>query len=81
MDVRFVPGLGEVTHLRFYHHDGNPSPLSWEELQEGKRDLGFGDCLAVEIYPPDAEVVNEANIRHLWVLPPGVPVSLLSLRR
>ena len=79
MGVRFVPGLGSVFHLRFYRSDGSNEPLSWEDIQEGKRDLGFGDSAAVEIYPPDSEVINDANIRHLWVLPDGV--SLPSLFR
>lgn len=42
--------------------------ISWDELQEIKRQIGYGDRLAVEIYPPDRDVVNVANMRHLWVL-------------
>lgn len=41
--------------------------LTWDELQAIKRDCGFGEALAVEIYPPDRDVVNVANMRHLWV--------------
>lgn len=43
--------------------------LTWDELQEIKRQVGFGDLWAVEVYPPDAEIVNVSNIRHLWLLP------------
>lgn len=41
--------------------------LSWDDLQQIKRECGYGAHDAVEIYPPDVDVVNVANIRHLWV--------------
>ena len=43
--------------------------ISWEELQRLKRECGRGDLDAVEIFPADSDVVNVANMRHLWVLP------------
>lgn len=43
--------------------------ISWDDLQEIKTAVGYGDEWAVEIYPPDADEVNVANMRHLWVLP------------
>ena len=48
--------------------------LTWDELQDVKRQVGRGDLWAVEMYPADAHVVNVANMRHLWVLaaPPRI---------
>lgn len=43
--------------------------ISWDELQRLKAEAGYGDRFAVEIYPADSEVVNVANLRHLWILP------------
>ena len=43
--------------------------ITWEELQEIKKTCGYGDLDAVEIYPREKDVVNVANMRHLWVLP------------
>lgn len=43
--------------------------LTWDELQAIKRDVGFGDWHGLEIYPPDQQVVNVANIRHIWISP------------
>lgn len=43
--------------------------ISWDQLQEIKNALGFSDRDAVEIYPAAADVVNVANMRHLWVMP------------
>ena len=45
--------------------------IPWEDLQRLKREAGYGDHEAVEVFPPDRDVVNVANIRHLWVLNPG----------
>lgn len=41
--------------------------ITWDELQALKRECGYGAHDAVEIYPADPDVVNVANIRHLWV--------------
>jgi len=42
--------------------------ITWEELQEIKSQCGYGHLDAVEIYPKEKDVVNVANMRHLWVL-------------
>ena len=42
--------------------------LSWEVMQKIKSDIGYGDAFAVEIYPPNEDVVNVANMRHLWLM-------------
>lgn len=49
--------------------------LTWDELQAIKRQIGLGDCYAVEVYPPDRDVVNVANMRHLWILPEPLPIG------
>jgi hypothetical protein len=43
--------------------------ITWDELQFIKRHVGFSDKWAVEIYPGDSQIVNVANMRHLWILP------------
>lgn len=63
--------------LRVWREDwyGN---IGWDELQVIKN-LAFGeDQAAVEIYPPQNEVVNKMNMRHLWVLPDGVQLPNLT---
>jgi hypothetical protein len=49
--------------------------IPWHELQRIKRECGRGDRDAVEIFPRDADVVNVANMRHLWVLPALLPYA------
>jgi hypothetical protein len=43
--------------------------LSWDELMEIKRQAGYGDRYAVEVLPGDADIVNVANMRHIWIMP------------
>jgi hypothetical protein len=47
--------------------------ISWDDLQEAKRECGRGERWAVEVYPDDREVVNVQNMRHLWLLPDAPP--------
>lgn len=42
--------------------------ISWDDLQRLKGECGRGDRWAVELFPPDAEVVNVANLRHVWLV-------------
>ena len=49
--------------------------ISWDDLQRLKREAGFGGLEMVEIYPPDADLVDVANIRHLWIVSTRMPFS------
>lgn len=42
--------------------------ITWDDLQRLKRECGYGDSDAVEVFPADDDVVNVANMRHLWIL-------------
>lgn len=42
--------------------------ITWDELMECKCSCGFGDRWAVEVFPPDSQVVNVAPIRHLFLV-------------
>ena len=52
--------------------------ISWDELQRLKSELGYFHRDAIEIYPPDHDVVNVANMRHLWVLAELVPFGWMA---
>lgn len=41
--------------------------ITWDDLQRLKRECGHGNAIAIEFYPPDRDVVNVANMRHLWL--------------
>lgn len=42
--------------------------ISWDDIQRLKNECGYSDKDAVEIYPRDRDIVNVANMRHIWVL-------------
>lgn len=42
--------------------------ITWDELMGVKRAIGRGSQWCTEVYPPDDEVVDVANMRHLWLL-------------
>jgi hypothetical protein len=42
--------------------------ITWDELQKVKSGCGYGECMAIEIYPEDSELVTDANMRHLFIL-------------
>lgn len=44
--------------------------ITWDELQTIKDNCGFSECDAVEAHPKKSDIVNKANMRHLWIVPP-----------
>lgn len=49
--------------------------ITWDQLQAIKGACGFANRDAVEIYPDERDVVNVANMRHLWVLRHEIPFA------
>lgn len=52
--------------LSIARRDGR-SGISWNTMQSIKTATGFGTWQAVEIFPPETELVYKANVRHLWL--------------
>lgn len=46
--------------------------ITWDQLMALKRQCGRGDRDALEVYPADKDIVNVANMRHLWLPPEPV---------
>lgn len=49
-------------------------PIGWDELMYIKS-FFFPEHTAIELYPRREDVVNDANMRWLWVLPRGLMTS------
>jgi hypothetical protein len=49
---------------------------SWPEMQRIKNELAGADATAIEVYPPQDHVVDEADMFHIWVLPGRLPFGL-----
>jgi hypothetical protein len=52
--------------------------LTWDDLHAIKAEVGFQDWYAVEVYPKQGDVVNVANMRHLWLLPYSLTIGWFS---
>lgn len=49
---------------------------TWPEMQRIKDELAGRDATGVEVYPPRDEIVDDANMYHLWVLTQPLPFGL-----
>lgn len=56
--------------LSVRRHSGR-GRITWEALQRIKLEL-VGDIWAAEVYPPKDDTVKDCNMRHLWLVDPGV---------
>jgi hypothetical protein len=54
---------------------------TWWEMQRIKDELAGCDKTAVEVYPPATEIVDEADMFHIWVLTDRLPFSLSKTER
>jgi hypothetical protein len=64
-------------HLRVKRLDGK-GDIPWDHLQLVKNETAGSEAVAIEIYPPEDKLINDANIRHLWVvdsIPEGCDLS------
>jgi hypothetical protein len=63
--------LLDVTNRRW--RDG----ITWEDLMEIKLQLGYGEQDAVEVLPAETDIVNVANMRHIFVFAEGYPLDFI----
>lgn len=61
---------GPVKHLMVRRNDEGQI-RSWSDMQRIKNEIVGADRIAVEVFPAESELVDQANIYHLWVLPEG----------
>jgi hypothetical protein len=41
--------------------------ITWDEIQDIKRQCGRGGRRAYEIFPEDDNIINNGNYRHIWI--------------
>jgi hypothetical protein len=66
METFHVPAWGNVTYLRIYTPDYQQ--LSWLEVWRAFSDI-YPNRWALELYPPAGDLINDAHVYHLWLLP------------
>lgn len=61
---------GDIDHLIVRRHDGQPD-IPWSHMQRLKDELCGVERVAIEVFPPQSQLVDDANCRHIWCLPDG----------
>ena len=59
--------FGEVKHVCIRNTAGTDIP--WVEKQKIKNELFGKEAQAIEVFPKESLLVDEANMYHLWILP------------
>lgn len=70
-DVRFA------VHLAVSSLTGDRP--TWHEMQRIKSDLAGPNATGIEVYPPDAEIIDAADMFHIWIVS-DLPFSLFDDR-
>lgn len=74
--VMIRPAPGGVTHLAITSLSQD-RPTWWEAMRI-KNEICGEQATAVEVYPPMQNVIDEADMYHLWVLPEPLKFGLSS---
>ncbi|WP_457797587.1 DUF7694 domain-containing protein [Methylocystis sp. S23] len=53
---------------------------SFHEMQRIKNELAGADATGVEVYPPQAQMVDQADMFHLWIVKP-LPFTIFEGRK
>lgn len=61
---------GTIDHLLIRRHDGGLL-FPWSDMQRIKDELCGAERVGLEVFPPRSQLVDDANCRHIWVLPIG----------
>lgn len=73
----FVRHVGRgALHLSFHRHDRG-AVRDWRHFQAIKNEVAGPERTAIEIFPPESQLVDAANEYHLWVLPPDFPLPFV----
>jgi hypothetical protein len=66
-----VKGRDELLWLSIHRND-RKAVRDWRHFQAIKNDVAGPERTAIEMYPPESDVVDTSNEYHLFVLPAGV---------
>lgn len=66
-------------HLKVWRDDDGDG-ITWDELHAVKVEVFGPDTWCVEHYPSADELVNEVNMRHLWLVGPELVAALPRMR-
>lgn len=59
------PVFGEIQHLWIRRHDSKP--IGWSQLQRIKNEVAGKEKMAIQVFPKESLLIDQANMYHLWV--------------
>lgn len=61
---------------------GYSAPVEWDDMQAIKNHFWSGQ-IGIEVFPPESDLVDVANMRWMWILPVGasLPFNLADEKR
>lgn len=65
-----VTDWGVIEHAAIRNVSGTDIP--WKEKQRIKNEIFGEEYTAIEVFPKESELVDEANMYHLWVFPSAI---------
>lgn len=72
---RFTDEQGNaVTHLAIRTASQLEPP--WRDLQRIKNEICGEEATAIQVMPPESELIDEADMYHMWVLSDRLPFTL-----
>lgn len=60
------PIFGKMQHLWIRRHDSKP--MGWSQLQRIKNEVIGKESTAIQVFPKESQLVDQANMYHLWVV-------------
>lgn len=65
--------MGKVTHACIRNQGSRDTKwkgtdIPWVEKQRIKNEIFGNEAIAIEIFPKESELVDEANMYHIWIL-------------
>lgn len=70
MFLELTTDWGRIDHLMIRRHDTG-TDVPWADKQRIKDELLGPERVAIEVYPARGDLVDQAPIYHLWILPKG----------
>ena len=68
--------FGAVEYIKIRRYD--EKPMTWRQVWDTFAGA-YPDKWAIEVYPPDIHLVDDANVYHLFILPEGLAGTDLNI--
>jgi len=73
-----ITSHGKAIRVMVQKHTDLPIINHWREMQNIKNEIFGKECVSVEYYPSESELMDDHNIYWMWIYPSGVlPIPVM----